>query len=328
MASNTTNNVNGAFLRRQLLFLSDFFNEKPEARAIIESLVRLKDEELLILLSIYRKGGSAKTAEIAEDAYISRDSILKRCHQLEKENFLARKEDVSTYPNLKPTYVFSFANSSINYIFIHLVRRIDEQDISFETPHMNECKPTLDESTGNINSSGEGNRILISQQIANLPDAGKEILKLANKSGITCTTVAEKTGLHVTTVYKYCKRFMDLGLMTRGKPGSSGSEKGSFIYVLTPEASDFFAADLTDQEENAEENPMKSNQKLKQSAIASDDDFAKICRFTDIYEQIRRLRADLLEQEQQLVVLEKELVAQRGQEAEKLLTRIKQLTES
>lgn len=43
MASNTTKNIDGTFLRRQLLSLSDFCDQKPDIRAIIESLVRLKD---------------------------------------------------------------------------------------------------------------------------------------------------------------------------------------------------------------------------------------------------------------------------------------------
>ncbi|MEH1885560.1 hypothetical protein [Nostoc sp.] len=206
--------------------------------------------KLLILFAVYGLE-KAKIKEVAQEVERNRRTVSTELTELtEVDKLIGCVEDISKYQNIYPTKTYYLLDELTKRIFDCVTKAINsiklnnhEKNGALSKGSVNLDLINADTTESTDGKAGECTALMlwelqqVYKSLEKEPLIAQTIFHLLGDTGQSIKQVSEQTKWPKTTVRKYLKHFLDLGIAYREIGVSHGVGRGEYLYFLAPKLS-------------------------------------------------------------------------------------------
>ncbi|WP_392534312.1 hypothetical protein [Nostoc sp. C117] len=208
--------------------------QKLEIEPKIIELAKLTEQQLAILRCLAIKGESS-TQQISQEIHLSDSSVRKQIKELHVQKYATYREVCVGVGAVKAKHLFSLASDLSIEVIDFAIKYKSKKSLKLLKSVVENLLESILSGT-NLDDDVTEERDLFFFHLKHLAQEFsptiQSILKLIPDTGIMSTEIANKLGLHSTTINKRLKELLDSGWLSRQTASTKGQGRSGYIYFF------------------------------------------------------------------------------------------------
>lgn len=218
----------------QWVFLIELHRQKLEKAPKIIELAKLTEQQLDILRCLAIRGESS-TKQISQEIHLSDSSVRKQIKELPAQKYATYREVSVGVGAVKARHLYSLASGLSIEVIDDAIEYKSKKSLKLLKSVVENLLESVLSGT-NLDGDVTEERDLFFFHLKHLAQEFsptiQSILKLIPDTGIMSTEIADKLGLHSTTVNKRLKHLVELGWLSRQTVSTKSQGRSGYIYFL------------------------------------------------------------------------------------------------